>query len=56
MPGYLISPGADCAEWDSSSSRGDSCYLSEIADNIDYATGELSAISSTPDGIERSMP
>jgi hypothetical protein len=56
MLGYLISPGAAYAEWDSSSSFGDSYYLRQIADNIDDATGELSEISSTLDDIERSMP
>ena len=56
MLGYLISPRAAYAEWDSSSSFGDSYYLRQIADNIDDATGELSEISSALDDIERSMP
>ena len=56
MLGYLLSPPAAYAEWDSSSSFGDSYYLRQIADNIDDATGELSEISSTLNDIERSMP
>jgi len=56
LVGYLVSPGAAYAEWDSSSSFGDSYYLRQIADNIDDATGELSEISSTLEDIERSMP
>lgn len=56
LVGYLVSPGAAYAEWDSSSSFGDSYYLRQIADNIDDATGELSEISSTLEDIERAMP
>lgn len=54
--GYLLSPRAAYAEWDSSSSFGDSYYLTEIADNIDDATGELSDIASSLSNIERAMP
>ena len=56
LVGYLISPGAAYAEWDSSSGFGDSYYLREIADNIDDASGELSEISGTLSNIERAMP
>lgn len=56
LVGYLISPGAAYAEWDSSSSFGDSYYLRQIADNIDDITGELSDISGTLSEIERAMP
>jgi hypothetical protein len=56
LVGYLISPGAAYAEWDSSSSFGDSYYLREIADNIDEMTDELSGISGTLSDIERAMP
>ena len=54
--GYLISPGAAYAEWDSSSSFGDSYYLRGIADNIDDVVGELSDISGSLSNIERAMP
>jgi len=54
--GYLISPGAAYAEWDSSSGFGDSYYLREIADNIDDVSGELSEISGTLNNIERALP
>ena len=54
--GYLISPGAVYAEWDSASGFGDSYYLREIADNIDDASGELSEISGTLSDIERALP
>jgi hypothetical protein len=56
LVGYLISPGAAYAEWDSSSSFGDSYYLRRIADNIDDITGELSDISGVLSEIERAMP
>ncbi len=56
LVGYLISPGAAYAEWDSSSGFGDSYYLREIADNIDDISGELSGISGTLSSIERAMP
>lgn len=56
LVGYLISPGAAYAEWDSSSGFGDSYYLREIADNIDDVSGELSGISGTLSNIERAMP
>lgn len=54
--GYLLSPGAAYAEWDSSSSFGDSYYLRQIADNIDDATAELSDMASSLSDIERAMP
>ncbi len=56
LVGYLISPGAAYAEWDSSSGFGDSYYLREIAENIDDATSELSEISGTLSEIESAMP
>ncbi len=56
LVGYLMSPGAAYAEWDSSSGFGDSYYLREIADNIDDVSGELSELSGTLSSIERSMP
>lgn len=56
LVGYLISPGAAYAEWDSSSSFGDSYYLQEIADNIGDVSDELSEISGTLYDIERAMP
>ena len=56
LVGYLISPGAAYAEWDSSSGFGDSYYLREIADNINDVSGELSEISGTLSDIERAMP
>ncbi len=56
LVGYLISPGAAYAEWDSSGSFGDSYYLRQIADNIDDATSELSDIAGTLSEIEREMP
>lgn len=56
VAGYLISPGAAYAEWDSSSSFGDSYYLRQIADNIDDVADELSEISGTLGEIKRSMP
>lgn len=56
LAGYLMSPKAAYAEWDSSGSFGDSYYLREIADNIDEAAGELSEISRTLSNIESSMP
>ena len=54
--GYLISPGAAYAEWDSSSSFGDSYYLRGIADNIEDLSDELSEISGTLSNLERAMP
>jgi len=56
LVGYLISPGAAYAEWDSSSGFGDSYYLREIADNIDDVSDELSEISGTLNDIERALP
>ncbi len=56
LVGYLISPGAVYAEWDSSSGFGDSYYLREIANNIDDVVGELSEISGTLYDIEAAMP
>ncbi len=56
LVGYLISPGAAYAEWDSSSGFGDSYYLREIADNIDDVSGELSGISGTLSDIESALP
>ncbi|NOQ22815.1 MAG: hypothetical protein GQ565_09260 [Candidatus Aegiribacteria sp.] len=56
LVGYLISPGAAYAEWDSSSSFGDSYYLRGIADNIDDVVEELSEISRTLSDIEGAMP
>ena len=56
LAGYLISPGAAYAEWDSSNSFGDSYYLREIADNIDDVSDELSDISGTLSDIENAMP
>ena len=56
LVGYLISPGAAYAEWDSSSGFGDSYYLREIADNIDDVSGELSGISGTLSNIESALP
>jgi len=56
LVGYLISPGAVYAEWDSSSGFGDSYYLREIADNIVSVSDELSDISGTLSSIERAMP
>ncbi len=56
LVGYLISPGAAYAQWDSSSGFGDSYYLREIADNIDDVSGELSEISGTLNNIERALP
>ncbi|OPL19801.1 MAG: hypothetical protein AVO35_02165 [Candidatus Aegiribacteria sp. MLS_C] len=56
MLGYLISPGAAYAEWDNSSSFGDSYYLRQIAENIDDVVEGLSDISGTLGEIERSLP
>jgi hypothetical protein len=56
LVGYLISPGAAYAEWDSASSFGDSYYLRQIADNVDDVSGELYDISNTLSNIERAMP
>ncbi|MBD3276983.1 MAG: hypothetical protein GF388_01675 [Candidatus Aegiribacteria sp.] len=56
LAGYLLSPGAVYAEWDSSSSFGDSYYLQETADNIDDVVSELSEISGILYEIERAMP
>ncbi len=56
LVGYLISPGAAYAEWDSSSSFGDSYYLREIAEYIDDVSEELSDISGTLSDIESAMP
>ena len=56
LVGYLISPGAAYAEWDSSSGFGDSYYLKEIADNIDDVSGELSEISGVLYDIESALP
>jgi len=54
--GYVLSPPAAYAEWDSSSAFGDSYYLKDIADNIDDVSDELYDISSTLSEIERAMP
>jgi hypothetical protein len=56
LAGYLISPGAAYAEWDSSSGFGDSYYLREIAENITDVSDELSDISGTLSNIENAMP
>ena len=56
LVGYLISPGAAYAEWDSSSGFGDSYYLREIAEYIDDVSDELSDISGTLSNIESAMP
>ncbi len=56
LVGYLISPGAAYAEWDSSSGFGDSYYLRGIADGIEDVSDELSGISGTLSNIERAMP
>ncbi len=56
LVGYLISPGAAYAEWDSSSGFGDSYYLKEISDNIEDVSDELSGISGTLSDIERALP
>lgn len=56
MAGYLLSPGAVYAEWDNSSSFGDSYYLQETADNIADVVSELSEISGILYDIERAMP
>ena len=56
LVGYLISPGAAYAEWDSSDAFGDSYYLREIAEYIDDVSNELSDISGTLSDIESAMP
>lgn len=56
LVGYLFSPGAAYAEWDSSSSFGDSYYLRQMAGSMDDISGRLSDISRTLSNIERSMP